>query len=77
MSLKKFKKKRDQFLSKPFCYKSFMAYLRETGNTWTPTSEKFAEVAFHKARTGSKGVPKEIRKESKSWLAARGYSDFS
>jgi hypothetical protein len=34
------------------------------------------ECSFHKARTGAKSLPLEVRKISKAWLTQRGFSSM-
>ncbi len=47
---------------------------------WNPDvplmTDVVAEIAMHKARTGSLGLPKEERRVSRIWLETRGYSTF-
>lgn len=41
-----------------------------------PSSRHVAEMMMHKARTGSTSLPMELRRASKQWLLARGYSSL-
>ncbi len=52
-----------------------VAYLTKYSG-YAPSSRKVAEIALHKARTGAKSLPLEMRKASKAWLVERGYKSF-
>ncbi len=47
---------------------------------WNPDLPRIpdmvAELAMHKARTAAKGLPKEERRVSRTWLKIRGYDSF-
>jgi hypothetical protein len=71
--IQQFNKERDEFLLGDWDLDRHIAFLRH----WQPhvtilPEPSVLETAFHKARTGVKTLPTEIRKASKDWLIARG-----
>lgn len=73
--IKAFTAERDAVLIEGDLEKLKAFYRKHSPNISLPPDDVF-ENAFHKARTGAKSLPMELRKVSKAWLDARGYSSL-
>ena len=56
-------------------FRQFLAK-HNPGDPFSMSSDDVVEIALHKARTASLGLPEEVRSASKAWLKSRGYKHW-